>query len=53
MRSPSQPDPTEPMMLNRPMTAMVQAPTSAGRPRSTRYAGRWTVMKNNWNPQVK
>ena len=35
IRPESQPEPSEPMMLNRPMRPMVQAPMSAPSPRST------------------
>src|SRR5215471_13727594 len=41
------------MMLHKPMVASVQPPAVADRPRSTKYAGRCTVMNASWNPQVK
>ena len=49
----SHPEAIAPRMLKRPMMAMVQPASSAERPRSIRYAGRCTVMKKSWNPQVK
>src|SRR6187401_372709 len=53
IKFPSMPDPTDPTMLKSPINANAHPPISAVRPRSSRYAGKCTEMKNVWNPHVK
>ena len=40
-------------MLNRPIIASDQAPTSGGRPQAATTPGRWVARKATWKPQTK